>query len=721
MAIMSRKFLLARKIIIGLVFVLAGGSLCAKTRAEAIREKLDSDDRDYVFVCMHRGDWRNAPENSAGAIRGAIEAGADIVEFDVALTKDGKYVLLHDGKLDRVSDGKGASTDYTLEEIRQFRLKNSDGSLSDYRVLTLEEAFALTRGNVLVNLDKFPRDPVGILRFVKDQDIGREVILMAPYTPQQLRRKVGGELWQDFLGGSFCYMPLIRMDKGAGMVEFEAWERSEFKPRIYEPCLKTEKGPPVLERLRENAYSGGPRIWISTLWSSLCAGHTDERAVGGDPDGSWGWCLENGATVIQSDRPRELMRYLESKGRRNAAFPPPVLPLPDGLGDERGGSIYHSYEFHPMDDTPPPAGFKPFYISHYGRHGSRRLMEPTAAEVEQILERATSAGLLTEEGVRLLDGIRRLRAEHDGMLGELTWRGAHEHWNLARRMASRFPQVFSREGHVECRSSKVPRCLLSMANFSSGLKDAIPKIDVRFTTGEKVFNVILRLPGNFDDLTRTSREHALNRARSDLDANAFLDRLMVDSPARSEIVPDDASFARDVYKCASVCQCLSYELDCLSLYRFFTAAERRILARCLQAEHYRMMGNSVESGESLVREARGLLKDFIQRADMAVSGGDVVADLRFGHDAGLWPLAGLIALEGAGDCVPSDDVWNRCPVWRYMSMASNFQMVFYRDDAGEILVKMLYNEHETAIRGLAPHVGPYYKWVELRDYLLPLS
>ena len=56
-----------------------------------------------------------------------------------------------------------------------------------------------------------------------------------------------------------------------------------------------------------------------------------------------------------------------------------------------------------------------------------------------------------------------------------------------------------------------------------------------------------------------------------------------------------------------------------------------------------------------------------------------------------------------------------------MSMASNFQMVFYRDDAGEILVKMLYNEHETAIRGLAPHVGPYYKWVELRDYLLPLS
>ena len=59
------------------------------------------------------------------------------------------------------------------------------------------------------------------------------------------------------------------------------------------------------------------RIWINTLWDSLCAGHTDERGFKGDPDGSWGWALENGATMIQTDRPVELIKYLESKGRRN--------------------------------------------------------------------------------------------------------------------------------------------------------------------------------------------------------------------------------------------------------------------------------------------------------------------------------------------------------------------------------------------------------------------
>ena len=63
---------------------------------------------------MVRGDWRHAPENSVGAIQGAIDMGADIVELDMAKTKDGKFVLLHDGTLDRVSNGKGPSTEYTL-------------------------------------------------------------------------------------------------------------------------------------------------------------------------------------------------------------------------------------------------------------------------------------------------------------------------------------------------------------------------------------------------------------------------------------------------------------------------------------------------------------------------------------------------------------------------------------------------------------------------------
>ena len=104
------------------VLIIAAAALCAAagrgetTRAEKIRAKLESSDRNYVFVVMHRGDWRHAPENSVGAIKGSIEHGADIIELDVAKTKDGRYVLLHDNVIDRVTDGKGACSDYMLED-----------------------------------------------------------------------------------------------------------------------------------------------------------------------------------------------------------------------------------------------------------------------------------------------------------------------------------------------------------------------------------------------------------------------------------------------------------------------------------------------------------------------------------------------------------------------------------------------------------------------------
>lgn len=308
----------------------------AETRAELLRAKLDSPDRSYVFVAMHRGDWRHAPENSAGAIEGAIAMGADIVEVDVAVTKDGEYVLLHDGALERVSNGKGRSRDYTLEEITRFRLKSSDGkTLTDYHVLSLADAFKITKGRILVNLDKFQRDPRGISAYVRKLGMEREVVLKGIFSPKELKKKMKDE-WKGVEDGTLYFMPILWMNKAdssaskAGVSArktaetakrsaemFAAWQAQRRAPGAYELCLPKESPAEVLERLAAMQKDGGPRIWINTLWDSLCAGHTDERGFGGDPDGSWGWALEQGATMIQTDRPKELIRYLESKGRRN--------------------------------------------------------------------------------------------------------------------------------------------------------------------------------------------------------------------------------------------------------------------------------------------------------------------------------------------------------------------------------------------------------------------
>lgn len=286
------------------------------TRTDALRERLDSPDRNHVFVTMHRGDWRHAPENSVGAIQGAIAMGADIIELDVAKTKDGHLVLLHDGTLDRVSNGSGPSTEYTLEEIKSFRLKGIDGeTLTDYGILTLKEAFALTKGRILVNIDKFERDPKGVAECARRCGIEREVILKGSFMPDELKTLMGDE-WRGIMDGTFLYMPIICIDRVDAIERFEAWQGCGRVPFAYELCFAGEEQIGVLTRLEAMQGEKGPRIWLNTLWDSLCAGHTDELGYNGNIDNSWGWCLKHGATMIQTDRPSELMRYLEAQGRR---------------------------------------------------------------------------------------------------------------------------------------------------------------------------------------------------------------------------------------------------------------------------------------------------------------------------------------------------------------------------------------------------------------------
>ena len=77
-------------------------------------------DAKKIQVWAHRGASGYAPENTLDAFQKAIDMGADGIELDVQLTKDGKVVVVHDEVIDRVSDGSGLVQDYTYEELKKF-------------------------------------------------------------------------------------------------------------------------------------------------------------------------------------------------------------------------------------------------------------------------------------------------------------------------------------------------------------------------------------------------------------------------------------------------------------------------------------------------------------------------------------------------------------------------------------------------------------------------
>lgn len=118
---------------------------------------------DKMLVCAHRAYHKNYPENSISAIQDAIYKGVDMVEIDVRKTSDGEIVLMHDATIDRTTNGSGKVSDYTLSEIQQFKLYNSNYKLTNEKIPTLKEVLSLFRGQVYIDLDisnKVPFDKV---------------------------------------------------------------------------------------------------------------------------------------------------------------------------------------------------------------------------------------------------------------------------------------------------------------------------------------------------------------------------------------------------------------------------------------------------------------------------------------------------------------------------------------------------------------------------------
>ena len=299
------------------VAVVLAGALFGATRTEAIREKLVSGDRDYVFVAMHRGDWRNFPENSKGAILSSIRLGADIVELDVHMTKDGRFVLNHDRSLDRTTTGKGLVSDHTLAEIKQLKMLDRNGKPTGYEVLTLEEALEIACGRILVNIDKFTAHPREILDAVAAAGALKEVLVKSTHEPDAAR-KVFGPYWKNVESGELLYMPVIQFcwkQHAKAAHNLPLWLAEE--PRtasMYEICADEMQYAPAFNAVIR--AEGAPRLWVNTMWDSLDAGHGDERALL-DADANWGWVLDQGTTMIQTDYAAELIVYLTQKGRRN--------------------------------------------------------------------------------------------------------------------------------------------------------------------------------------------------------------------------------------------------------------------------------------------------------------------------------------------------------------------------------------------------------------------
>lgn len=277
-------------------------------RAEMIAAQIHNPNSKYVVVACHRGDWRNYPENSIPAIESIIRMGADIMELDLKLTKDSVLVLSHDWTIDRCTTGKGRVSDYTLDELKQFRLRRAHGVATDsLHICTLREALECCKDRICVNVDQGYEYYDMVLAITEELGVTDQILIKGKHSVASVAEKMAAH------EHNMMYMPIIDIQKEQGQKLFQEYMDTKTVPLAYEVCWK--KLTPEVSDCFKKVVESGSKLWVNTIWGSLCGYLDDDKALDcGDPAEVYDQVIALGASMIQTDRPELLLNYLRKKG-----------------------------------------------------------------------------------------------------------------------------------------------------------------------------------------------------------------------------------------------------------------------------------------------------------------------------------------------------------------------------------------------------------------------
>ena len=302
-----------KKILLSFALIAVAVVAMAESRTDKLLRELRNPKSEYVFVIAHRADWRNFPENSLEGIESAIQMGVDIVELDVHRTADGELVICHDKTIDRTTNGKGKIAELTLDYIRSRNLRAGHKAVTRYKMPTLEQALDLCKGRVLINIDKGINYYDQIMEMLNKRNMAEQLIIKSS-KPAATMKEFFSKHEKNML-----YMPVINYTQ-------KHWAKHE---ALFNEYLSTDLPFVAFEMCWDGTLSGekrvfkqvvnsGKRLWINTLWGSLCGGREngyDDDAAVGNEEKIYGKILSYGTSMIQTDRPQMLINYLESKGR----------------------------------------------------------------------------------------------------------------------------------------------------------------------------------------------------------------------------------------------------------------------------------------------------------------------------------------------------------------------------------------------------------------------
>lgn len=386
---------------------------------------------------------------------------------------------------------------------------------------------------------------------------------------------------------------------------------------------------------------------------------------------------------------------------------------------EKAGGIYFAYPITTDSMAPAPAGYEPFYLSHYGRHGSRWVIsKKTHPGALKLMKTQHEKGNLTELGEEIYKKVEFLANHTEGHLGELSPLGERQHKGIASRMMKRFPGLFEGDGRIIARSSMEPRCIISMAAFSEQLMAGNPKLTVERHATPSDMSFIMNHTEEtraFDD-SKASWRKKFEHAKDSLYRSETTAAKIFKDPSKVKDLPRSMQYLYDV---AINVQ----DVDGVGGYGFLDVFEPEDLYNIWKGSNYQMYARhtySKDGNGSGPRSATNLLNNIVDLCDEAIAGKrPTKVDLRFGHDTALLRLLPLMNAQMSNARVKGfENAANAWQAYNITPMAANLQIALLRNANGDVIAAPRLNERPIRIEGVdeLPGYPGYYKWSDLRRF-----
>lgn len=262
------------------------------------------------LIAAHRGAaGANIPCNSMAAYSTALRHGADIIELDISRAKDGTLYCYHPGTEPIFLLTDRRIPDMTAEEVDALRLVNQDNAPTEWGVPRFEDVMQMLRGRCYINIDKFWTCPQEIAALVRRLGMQDQVLIKTSNKPENFDR-VEDVAWD------LPYMVIARDHD----IFTNVLLRRKMRYIGVEALFARDDSPIAAPDYIARMHDSGLIMWANGIIYNykdvLAAGHSDDVSISKDENKGWGWLLDRGFDIIQTDWPLALDLYLRRRGLR---------------------------------------------------------------------------------------------------------------------------------------------------------------------------------------------------------------------------------------------------------------------------------------------------------------------------------------------------------------------------------------------------------------------